>query len=117
MKKYLISSIAGLSLLLPFVGLAASYDYITTQGVVRTVEAPNADVALSLVRNEVLHSGVKLDSGLLSSGDLAGNYYMYIDRSGNPQIITASSFDAAFLLSITDCDPLSGVRLMGRMEQ
>ncbi|HVX90732.1 MAG TPA: hypothetical protein VHC20_03810 [Candidatus Paceibacterota bacterium] len=47
---------------------ADEYHYVDSSGIVRTVMAPSASVALSAAVNIGMHSGVAQDTGVLDSG-------------------------------------------------
>ena len=108
MKKLYIG--AALSLVgmfgLPFVSSAATYHYVDITGTVRSLEATSASAALNIVSAmpNTLHTGVKLDQGLLEAGDEMGNYYLYQNTSGGTSIIRAATADGAYLLA-TDRAP------------
>lgn len=106
-----------IALLLAFVAVpvaqAATYHYVDIYGQVRNLQASNAQEALVVASAlpTTLHTGVKLDTGLLDRGDIAGQLYAYMDVAGNYRIITASSVDAAWLVA-TDRHPNSGLVML-----
>lgn len=123
---------------LPAVSLAATYDYVNTNGQMQSVNADNADAARALAVNIAPNSGVMLDSGTMTqnSGTMTQNNttttqgsttttvvsngtattaasfpsgsYQYVDVNGNVKVIVAGSADAALALA-TDIAPHSGV--------
>jgi hypothetical protein len=116
MKKTLIFLGAGTFALMmgamPAVSSAAMYHYIDLSGRVGTVEANSPQQALALANsfNNVLHSGVKLDQGMLQTGESYGFPYRYVDIYGNTRTVTAASLDAAYMLA-TDRASNSGINL------
>jgi len=103
----------GVLTVFPAVSSAAVYHYIDMTGTVQDIEAPNSDMALAMTisSGQVLHSGVKLDQGLLNEGDEFGNVYNYVDIFGNVRGVVAATADAAYILA-TNIDPNSGLILV-----
>lgn len=104
----------GLLLAVPLGVQAITYHYIDIEGEVQTIEAGNASEALNVARvnGPTIHSGVKVDAGILDEGDTFANIYHYVDINGNLKSIQAASMDAALFLA-TDKHPQSGMLLAG----
>jgi hypothetical protein len=90
----------GIVLFGPWVTSAATYNYIDLGGMVRSLEANTAEEALALVvaMPNTLHTGVLLDQGILTDGEVYGYTYSYTDAAGTTGVITAESTDAALML-------------------
>lgn len=103
MKKFTTATtLAALgTLLIPAVSLAATYHYVTLDGTVDEVQASTAAQALVMVdaRDDSIHSGVQLDTGVLDEGEQVGHEYTYVALDGSVKTITAASLDAATVLA------------------
>lgn len=99
MKK-IVFALAAL-LAIPFVSFAATYHYIDIQGKVNTIEAPTPQAALQMAdaTGRVLHSGVKLDSGDLKTGEVYAQTYLYVSTTGELKSVQAATADGAELLA------------------
>ncbi len=96
---------------LPAISRAASFDFINLQGAVQTIQADNANMALSYIAQNRLsvHSGV-VRSGILTPGQVVvggTRMYTYVTVNGSLKTIQAASLDAASVLA-TDRHPQSG---------
>ena len=114
MKRILSLFVMGLLLAIPAVSSAATYHYIDLTGNVVTIEAESAQDALSKANanNDVYHSGVKLDQGMLHTGESFAVTYQYVTAQGTLKTVEAASVDAAFILA-TDIAPNSGFLRLG----
>lgn len=94
----------------PLFTFAAMYHYIDMRGTIQTISASNPTEALAVAqtRGDAYRSGVKLDDGVLKTGQSFGIVYSYVSTSGEVKNVTAAGPDAAFLLA-QDIAPHSGV--------
>ena len=92
------------ALTLGFSGIAnaATYQYVSTSGVVNSVAANSPTEALAIASNLGLHSGVMLvsDTTEVINGDYVAqgqgaNVYMYINTSGQVSFVSANSVQEA----------------------
>lgn len=88
---------------MPALSLANTYQFIDTSGNLRSVEADTSAIALQTASPLAIHSGValvKTGAGGVVLGDYTsttgtGNYYQFIDTSGNLQGIWAPNATVA----------------------
>ncbi|HEU4677774.1 MAG TPA: hypothetical protein VFS75_03610 [Candidatus Paceibacterota bacterium] len=120
----------------PLLSSAATYHYVDQSGVVRDVEAPNAQTAIMIAPDRDPHSGVAIDEGDIEPGmevasvagsDAGGsngngsdngslngtggpNTWHYVTDAGLTATVEAPSPEVA-LMRATNIDPHSGVAI------
>jgi hypothetical protein len=100
------------TLSLPAATFAATYQYVSVQGTIQSVEATNADTALVAAANIAPHSGVILvTQGGTQTTTPSGTTYQYVTTSGMITSLSATSPEAALAAAI-NIAPHSGVLLV-----
>jgi len=106
-RKYIIPGLMAIAILaLPAVSLANTYQFVDTSGTLQSMEADTSAIALNTAYQLGVHSGVMLVSeggigGLVlpdnypSTNPGSGNYYQFIDTSGNLQGLWAANSSIA----------------------
>lgn len=105
-------------LLLPAAATAATFNYVDSMGMVRSIEADSSMQAIANAPNIHPRSGVAIDRGLVDVGDdvavggsgdasMSGsNRYHYVTVNGEVRTVTANS--AMEVLNMNDIHPHSG---------
>lgn len=109
--KYILNGFMFMALLLlPAISMANTYHFIDTSGNRQSMEASNSAVALATAHQLGIHSGVMM----MEKGDSvvvipivtpgSGNYYHFIDTSGNLKgmwaVNSSVALDTAYQLGI-----------------
>ncbi|MEI8062166.1 MAG: hypothetical protein WCG97_02605 [bacterium] len=115
MKKIIIGAVMTLASFLPLATFASTFAYVDVNGNLGSVDAANANQALT-VSNIAYNSGVVLlggsvtMSGLISSPQSSVGTYQYVDVSGKISAVQANSPEQA--LTVSNIASNSGVVLV-----